>query len=87
MNVGDVADFMLAEVLTKGYVEQESMVWDIAKKCGSEFTYDNENGNPAIDKKVLKEFRKKSENLVVWVRSERAWRKRETYDEPSRMQD
>ena len=78
---------MLAEVTAKGYVEQESMVWDIARKFGKEFVYDNENGNPAIDKKVLRAFKKKSDATVVWSSGERAWRKREKYDEPGRRQD
>jgi hypothetical protein len=78
---------MLAEVMRTGYVEQESMVWDIAKRFGKEFIYDNENGNPAIDKKVLRAFKKKSNPTVVYSRSERAWRKRERYDEPGRRQD
>ena len=87
MTPDDIADWMLAEVTTKGYVEQESMVYDIARKFGKEFTYDNENGNPAIDKKVLRSFKKNSESSVVWVRGERAWRKRDKHDEPGRSQD
>lgn len=82
----DVAQWMRAEVIAKGYVEQETMVHDIAKRFGAEFTYDNENGNPAIDRKVLRVFKKISDPEIVRESGERAWRKREKYDESGRRQ-
>jgi hypothetical protein len=70
----DVADWMFAQLNAKTYLEQETAVWEIEKKFGKQFAYDNANGNPAIDKKVLAEFRKLTEGKAVWERGERAWR-------------
>jgi hypothetical protein len=49
-------------------------------RFGSDCVYENENGNLAIDRKVLSEFRKLTTDDVVWERGERLWRRREDYD-------
>jgi len=87
MTPKDVARFMKSQLEEKKYLYQEEIVYEIMEKCGSEFVYTNENGNPAIDKVVLVEFRRITPN-VVWERGERCWRLREGYDTPgSRMQE
>lgn len=48
--------------------------------------YFNDNGNVAIGKDVLKEFRQLTEGVAVWIRGGRYWRKRERGDEPGRGQ-
>ena len=78
----DVANWMVQQLEKKGSLYQEDVVYKIAQKFGKEFTYINQNGNSAIDRKVLKEFRSLTEAEVVWDRSERMWRKREQYDPP-----
>lgn len=83
----DVAAWMAEEVRTKGELYQEDAVGVIESRFGSEYVYDNENGNLAISKAVLAEFRRITKGDVVWVRSERYWRKRETGDEPGRQQE
>lgn len=83
----DVAAFMKTQLDQAKYLYQEVVVYKINKKFGSDFAYVNESGNFAIDRKVLKEFRKITPN-VVWERGERCWRLREKYDQAvSRMQD
>jgi hypothetical protein len=82
----DVASWMLKEYSLNNYLGQESTVFEISKKFGEEFVYTNENGNMAISRKVLNVFRSITSKTVVWDRSERAWRKREEFDEPSRQQ-
>ena len=47
----------------------------IEQTCGEEHVYTNKNGNFAISKDVLKEFRKLTEGKVKWERGERAWRR------------
>ena len=65
---------MINEILEKGYVYQEYLVHDIQEKFGDDFVYINENGNLAISKKVLNEFKKlKEQNNIEWDRSERSW--------------
>ena len=82
----DVAAWMLAEFEREGLLYQETVVYDIEARFGEEFTYINENGNLAIGRDVLKEFRKLTEKTVVWDRRERYWRKREDFDPADRRQ-
>ena len=82
-----VAQWMLEELKREKYLYQETVVYDIESKFGEEFTYVNKNGNLAIDRCVLREFRKLTENTVVWERGARLWRLREDYDESGRRQE
>lgn len=76
MNEKSVAEFMINEILEKGYVYQEYLVHDIQEKFGEEYVYVNENGNLAISKKVLNEFKKLKEvNGIEWDNRERCWTK------------
>ena len=76
MNEKSVAEFMINEILEKGYVYQEYLVHDIQEKFGDDFVYINENGNLAISKKVLNEFKKLKEvNGIEWDNRERCWTK------------
>lgn len=86
MTPDQIAEWMLEELQRDGFLDQETAVGDIALKFGDEFTYENENGNSAIRPDVLAAFRKLSANAVVWDRSERQWRKRQTDDDPGRQQ-
>lgn len=82
----EVAEWMLKQLDEQVYLYQESVVYDIYAKFGEEFIYYNENGNLAIDRAVLKEFKKLSGDEVVWCRGDRYWRRRELGDEPGRLQ-
>ncbi len=83
----EIANWMISQF--KGnYLYQEDIVWALSKQFGDDATYNNDNGNLAIDKKVLREFRKLTEGKVVWERGEKGWRKlssNETYT--GRQQD
>jgi hypothetical protein len=46
--------------------------------------YMNANGNPAISKQVLKEFRALTDGTLVWERGERAWRPAKPHEEGKR---
>jgi hypothetical protein len=81
-----VAEWMLNELKRENCLYQEDAVHAIVEKFGGDFSYYNENGNPAIRRDVLKAFKKLSEELVVWERGERMWRMRESGDEPGRGQ-
>lgn len=83
----DVACWMVEQLREQRYLYQETVVYEIAEKFGSEFVYDNANGNLAIGKRVLAEFRKLTEHDVVWERGDRMWRYREAYDAPGRQSD
>jgi len=83
----DVAEWMLDQFNRSGELYQDDAVYGIESKFGREFTHENEYGNVAIDRNVLKEFRKLTGDDVVWERRERFWRKREQDDEPGRLQN
>ncbi|MDD5171284.1 MAG: hypothetical protein PHN75_20880 [Syntrophales bacterium] len=69
----DVAKWMI-EQFENNCLYQEDAAWEIGKKFGEPHIYENDNGNDAISKAVLKEFRKLTEGFVVWERGENAWR-------------
>lgn len=83
----EVAKWMLVELKRAESLYQEQAVYDIGEKFGKRFTYENQNGNLAISKEVLAEFRKLTEDKVVWVRGDRMWRFRESYDSKGRGQE
>ncbi len=76
----DVANWMLDKIIKKRELYHEEVVYQIEEKFGSKFVYDNEAGNLAISREVLKEFRKLTEKTVVWSRIELCWRIRSADD-------
>lgn len=57
-----------------GWLYQEDIAWQLKKEFGDDAIYENDNGNYAINKPVLKAFKKITEGKVVWERSDKAWR-------------
>ena len=82
----DVAEYMMRCLKKERFLYQEIIVYKIKDDFGDEFVYINQNGNLAINKRVLTEFRKLTEGKVVWDRGQGLWRKRESYDPPNRRQ-
>ena len=80
----DVARWMQQEVEAHGVLFQESAVYHIMRHFGTRFSRNNENGNPAIAKDVLREFRRLTTRTIVWVWLERYWRERRPGDPPGR---
>jgi len=78
---------MFEEVRQRPDLDQDTAVDQIIKKFGKQFTYDNDNGNLAIRKDVLKAFLKLTKDSVVWDREYRSWRMRKPSDKPGRQQD
>ncbi len=76
----DVAIMMLTFIKDRTRLDQEVAVRLIREQFGEDFLYRNANGNFAIDKGVLKEFRKLTEDTVVWDRGYREWRLRRDHD-------
>jgi hypothetical protein len=81
-----VAQWMLSHLEETGLLYQLDAVEEIARTFGTQYTYTNANGNPAIDKHVLQTFKKISADTVVWDRRLIGWRTREPHDEPGRRQ-
>ncbi len=84
----EVARWML-EALERsdGVLYQDVAVDEIERQFGSKHTYVNDNGNAAVSRSVLSEFRALTSKTVVWERGERLWRWRESNDEPGRAAD
>jgi len=84
---GEVARWMLARFDDgRHWLYQETVVYQIRSEFGDEFVYLNRNGNLAIAKPVLAEFRRLTEATHVWERGTRAWRPRTDRDKPTRGQ-
>lgn len=79
-----VSEWMAETVLKDGILYQQQAAYEIVDRFGEEFTYLNDNGNVAIRRDVLRQFRNMTEDTVVWDRGQRMWRTREAYDSPER---
>lgn len=83
----DVAVFMLRHLSRNGGIlYQRSIAFEIREQYGDDFVYINDDGHLGIARSVLSEFRKLTEDEVVWSRRQRLWRFRRDRDNPtSRM--
>jgi hypothetical protein len=81
-----VAQWMLEELMRVKYLHQSTVVYDVEAKFGSDFVYINSNGNQAISRNVLSEFKELTKDIAVWERGERMWRMREDYDPVGKRQ-
>lgn len=87
MTPQEAAQWMLDELTKRKVLDQERAAYALRKQDKS-LTYMNDNGNVAISKDVLAEFRKLTPgDDIVWSRSERHWRLRKKFDKPGRMQE
>ena len=82
----DVARWMADEIKTNGCLYQDEAASAIEGFFGNTFVYTNESGNTAIGRDVLSAFRRLTEATVVWDRSVRYWRNRESFDPIGRRQ-
>ena len=85
-SVADVVDWMVLQINDGGILYQEHAATGIYDGFGEPFVYYNNNGNLALSKPVLQEFNKRTARNVVWMRSDKLWRRREPGDEPGRQQ-
>src|SRR4051812_42409965 len=82
----DVAAWMLSVIQERGELTQNNAFYEINKQFGSGFTTITNSGSPSIKGGVLTAFKKISDNIVIWERGDKRWRKREFYDAPGREQ-
>jgi hypothetical protein len=54
----EVAEWMMSQFEKQFWLYQEDTVYKIKAHFGMDFVYQNKNGNYAISKNVLKEFKK-----------------------------
>ncbi len=77
---------MFRKLQADGQLWQDEAVYEIETRFGESFIYINPNGNPAINRRVLKEFQRLTHTTVVWERGERMWRFREPTDPSGQRQ-
>lgn len=65
----EAAQWMWAELQQNGWLSQHDAVSEIAERFGEEMTYINNNGNPAIDKSILKHFKRLHGGKAQWYKS------------------
>ena len=82
----DVAQWMLSVIKEQGELTQNNAYYYINKQFGTGFTTVTNSGSPSISKSVLNAFKKISDEVVIWERADKKWRKREFYDAPGRQQ-
>lgn len=78
------AAWMREQIDEHGVLYQDQAAAEITARFGDECAYQNDNGNLAISREVLKQFRAATEGTVVWDGAERMWRRRENYDSQGR---
>jgi hypothetical protein len=83
----EIAQWMLGQIEHRECLYQQDAASEIAERFGTEFIYENANGNPAIDKRILRAFKKISGDTVVWERWDFCWRMRQETDAPGRKQE
>ena len=81
------AAWMREQIEEYGVLYQDQAAAEIASRFGDDCTYENENGNLAISREVLKQFRAVTATTVVWDSAERMWRRREKFDSAGRRAD
>lgn len=69
----EIAQWMIEQFEERRTISQHTMAMGIRKNFGAEWLYKNQNGNPAIDKKVLAEFRKLKDESIEWDQSSQQW--------------
>jgi hypothetical protein len=82
----DVAQWMLTVIQEQGELTQNNAFYEINKRFGRDFTTITSSGSPSIKGGVLTAFKKISDDVVIWERGDKKWRKREFYDAPGREQ-
>ena len=82
----DVAQWMLSVIQEQGELSQNNAYYQINKQFGTGFTTVTNSGSPSISRSVLTAFKKISDDVVIWERGDKKWRKREFYDAPGRQQ-
>jgi hypothetical protein len=82
-----VAEWMLEELKRQGKLHQDTVVYEIVERFGSQFAYDDKNGNLAVRIDVLAAFRKLTKDSVVWVAEDGYWRMRDSHDGSGTRQD
>ena len=83
----DIAHWMLETLEKVNFLYQHHTATTIKSRFGDKYIYKARKHSSGlyIKQEVLTEFRKLTENTVVWERSNQLWRKRRPSDPPGRQ--
>jgi len=84
MDAKTVSLWMQSELEKNGCLYQDDVVDYIVKSQNETLLRENADGNLALGRKLLTEFKKQNQLTVVWVKPDRYWRFRVQEDEDSR---
>lgn len=76
---------MISKLEEDSCLYQDDVVDYLVKNNFETYLTENSEGNPVLNRNLLDEFKKRTENNVVWVRNELYWRWRVPEDEPGRI--
>jgi hypothetical protein len=85
MTPAEAARWMKEQLDSEEMLYQSEVAYTLGEHEDERLAYYDDDGNLCVGKQVLAEFRKITPD-VVYVRSEKMWRRREDYDEPWRLQ-
>lgn len=84
MNATEASTWMRSQLDKDGCLYQDDVVDYLVKEGAEALLRENSDGNLVLERKLLNEFRKLTQDEVVWVKTDKYWRFRVPEDEPSR---
>jgi hypothetical protein len=84
MDATEVSVWMRSQLDDDGCLYQDGVVDLLVKGGENALLRENNDGNLVLERKLLAEFRKLTQDDVVWVKPDKYWRFRVLEDEPGR---
>ncbi|SDR75990.1 hypothetical protein SAMN05216198_0325 [Halopseudomonas litoralis] len=84
MNVSEASTWMRSQLDEDSCLYQDDVVDYLVKEGAEALLRENSDGNLVLERKLLNEFRKLTQDEVVWVKPDKYWRFRVPEDEPGR---
>lgn len=84
MNATEASTWMRSQLDKDGCLYQDDVVDYLVKEGTEALLRENSDGNLVLERKLLNEFRKLTQDEVVWVKPDKYWRFRVPEDEPGR---
>ena len=84
MDANIIALWMKSQLDKDGCLYQDDVVDYLVKSNENSLLRENSDGNLVLQRKLLTEFRKLTQENVVWVKPDKYWRFRVKEDEPGR---
>lgn len=84
MNATEASTWMRSQLDREGCLYQDDVVDYLVKEGAEALLRENSDGNLVLERKLLNEFRKLTQDEVVWVKPDKYWRFRVPEDESGR---